>query len=51
MSSLTETCHELLDIINDLEKTITKQNEVINRLVNENAELSNALDEFVKLPY
>ncbi|MBB6451971.1 hypothetical protein HNQ94_000392 [Salirhabdus euzebyi] len=49
--SLTNTCMELLEFINNLEQIIVKQNEMITKLVNENAELTNTVNEVMKLPY
>lgn len=51
MMSLSKTCMELLEIINQQEEMIKKQNETIARLVNENAEKGNMIDELVTLPY
>lgn len=39
---------DLLDIINQQEKIIVKQNEMITRLVNETAEKENMINELMK---
>ena len=39
---------DLLDIINEQEKIIVKQNEMITRLVNETAEKENMINELMK---
>jgi len=42
---------DLLDIINQQEKIIVKQNETIARLINETAEKENMLNEIMKDAY
>jgi|AntRauTorcE11897_2_1112592.scaffolds.fasta_scaffold111001_2 hypothetical protein len=48
---LSNTCAELLEVIDDLEQTVNKQNKLIRRLVNENTEKENVINELAILPY
>jgi len=44
MYSESKVCMELLEIINDQQKMIKKQNKMIERLANENMEKENMLN-------
>lgn len=48
MSRKTKICCELLDIIDKQEEMIKKQNELIAKLVNENAEKENMINELLQ---
>lgn len=51
--NLSKTCIDLLELIHEQERIIEKQNDMISRLVNENAEQENMINELMKneLPY
>ena len=44
----TKLCHDLLDIIDKQEEMIKKQNDMIAKLVNENMEKENMINELAK---
>lgn len=46
MYSKSEICIELLDVINDQQEMIKKQNKIIERLTNENIEKENIINSF-----
>ena len=48
MENRYRTCLELLEIIKQQEEMIIKQDEVIARLVNDNAEQENMINELMK---
>lgn len=49
MGSKTKICLDLLDIINQQEEMINKQNNMIAELTNENLEKGNMISELMKL--
>lgn len=55
-TNLSKVCMELLETIDQQERLIVRQNDMIERLVNENAEQENMINELMKgqldeLPY